>query len=165
MCGAPCYFAALDYVDRLLLVASQRETFGTLLSAESAVLPGGALAYDVRALLGRTRAGAGGAGEGEDEGEADLRALVARRLAERLARAEDLSGRDDGDGGGAPRFFGRPLLLGIALGAGAEGRFDAARQIVDALTLLCARLGVPIARGDERDDARDEEAPLCALTT
>jgi adenine phosphoribosyltransferase len=158
VCGAPCYFAALDYADRLLLVASQRETLGTLLSADSAVLPGGARAYDVRALLGRPRAGAGGAGGAiEGEGAADLQSLVARRLAERLARAESLGGREDSSGDGAPRFFGRPLLLGIALGAGAEGRIDAARQVVEALTGLCVRIGVPIARDDARGDLRDEE--------
>jgi hypothetical protein len=78
--------------DRVVLIATQRRTFGSLLSAESTVLPGGSRAFDVRSLLGRPR---GDASSDEAGATSDLRVLIARRVIERLALAEDLHENDE----------------------------------------------------------------------
>ena len=136
--GQPCFCAALAFADRLVLVASQRATFGALVAARAASLPGGPRTYDVRTLLGRPRREAAPE-EGEAEGAGgggNLQTLVARRLVERLARAA---------GAGADAASDRPLLLGIALGPGAEDSVAAAREVAEALAALLREIGVAIA--------------------
>jgi adenine phosphoribosyltransferase len=133
--GRACFCAALAFADRLVLVASQRATFGALVAAQASSMPGGPRgAYDVRTLLGRPRRG--GEEDGE-EGGGNLQTLVARRLVERLARAADA------DGGASAAD--RPLLLGIALGPGAEDSLAAAREVADVLAELLAEVGVAVA--------------------
>ena len=133
--GRACFCAALAFADRLVLVASQRATFGALVAAQASSLPGGPRgAFDVRTLLGRPRRGGE---EDGDEGGGNLQTLVARRLVERLARAADA------DGGASAAD--RPLLLGIALGPGAEESLAAAREVADVLAELLAEVGVAVA--------------------
>ncbi|PRW61483.1 Proteasome assembly chaperone 3 [Chlorella sorokiniana] len=83
--GRPTEFALTGYADRLLVVASQLGSLGSILAAEKETVLGGGSTYRVDTLLGR-----------RDE---PLAELCARQLAERLCDA----GCD------------RPLLLCLAL--------------------------------------------------
>jgi len=151
--GRACFCAALAFADRLVLVASQRATFGALVAAQASSLPGGPRgAFDVRTLLGRPRRGGE---EDGDEGGGNLQTLVARRLVERLARAADA------DGGASAAD--RPLLLGIALGPGAEESLAAAREVADVLAELLAEVGVAVAPERSAAAAADDDvAPAAA---
>lgn len=135
--GISCFCAVLEYSDRVVLIATQRRTFGSLLSAESTVLPGGSRAFDVRSLLGRPR---GDASSDEAGATSDLRVLIARRVIERLALAEDLHENDE-----ARRVFqGRPILLSVALSNEAETELSAIKRVVDELCSLCSKIDMPI---------------------
>jgi adenine phosphoribosyltransferase len=150
--GRACFCAALAFADRLVLVASQRATFGALVAAQASSLPGGPRgAFDVRTLLGRPRRGGE---EDVDEGGGNLQTLVARRLVERLARAADA------DGGASAAD--RPLLLGIALGPGAEESLAAAREVADVLAELLAEVGVAVAPERSAAAAADDDVAPAA---
>jgi adenine phosphoribosyltransferase len=142
--GSKCFFAVLDYQDRLVLIATQRQTFGSLIAAESTILPGGSRAFDIRSLLGRTR------GNTTDDDEAgavtDYRILIARRIIERLALAEDLHEEDE-----SKRIFqGRPILLSVGLNNQAENNLDAIKRIVQELCSLCSSIGIPVLSEQEK---------------
>ena len=137
-----CFCAVLEYTDRVVLVATQKRTFGSLIAAESTILPGGSRAFDVRSLLGRPR---GDTSSDEAGATSDLRVLIARRVIERQALAEDLHENDE-----AKRVFqGRPILLSIALNVEAENDLSAVKRVVDELCNLCSNIGVPIINDKE----------------
>ena len=146
--GSKCYFAVLDYQDRLVLIATQRQTFGSLIAAESTILPGGSRAFDIRSLLGRNRGNTTTTDDDNDEAGAvtDYRILVARRIIERLALAEDLHEEDE-----SKRIFqGRPILLSVALSSQAENSLDAIKRIVEELCSLCSNIDIPLLNEQEK---------------